>query len=193
MDSGTDSNGDDTSIYAVNVADGKVRTILKGADAAGRFRGHAAWSPDGSMVSFGEWTGVNGIDAQTHIISADGNGDRILPIPTGAVWQSPFSWSNDGTRLLAIRGYTGDVEQARPVMVPVDGSGSGLEIPYPGGMNTGAVSDWEWAPDDSSILGTPTNVSGTMLDQVLLDPVTGTSRTLPWASVSQPSWQRVAP
>jgi hypothetical protein len=79
------------------------------------------------------------------------------------------------------------------VIVPVDGSGPGLEVPYVGGIDTGTVTDWEWAPDDSSILGRPTSVAGTVQDQILLNPVTGTSRTLPWASVSQPSWQRVAP
>ena len=193
MDEGTDPSGSDTSIYAVNVRDAKVRTILKGADAAGRFRGHATWSPDGSKISFGEWMAVDGIDAQTHIITANGTGDHILPIPTDAVWQAPISWSNDGTRLLAIRGYTGDLGQARPVTVPVDGNGTGLEIPYPGGMDTGAVTNWEWAPDDSSILGTATSASGAALGQVLLDPGKGTFQTPAWNSVSDPSWQRVAP
>jgi len=194
MDDGEDSNGIDNSIYAINVATGKVRTILTGNDVAtGPWRGHPAWSPDGSMISFGEWPGLNGLDVRTHIIKADGTGDRILPIPTGALWQAPYVWSNDGTRLFAIRGYTNDVDQARPVVVPVDGSGPGLEIPSPGGMGIPSPSAWEWAPDDSSILGTPANVSGSLLDQVLLDPVAGTSRTVPWTSVSEPSWQRVAP
>jgi dipeptidyl aminopeptidase/acylaminoacyl peptidase len=188
----TDTSCSDSGIYAVNVQEGKVRTILAGADAAGRFRGNPVWSPDGSLIAFGEWLGLNGIDVQTHIIAADGTGDRPLPIPTGAVWQAPESWSNDGTRLLAIRGYTGDTSQARPVAVPVAaGGGFGIEIPYPGGISVGGVSDWEWAPDDKSILGTPTDASGAALDQVLLDPVAGSSRTLPWASVSEPSWQRL--
>ena len=82
---------------------------------------------------------------------------------------------------------------SRPVAVPVAGSGFGIEIPYPGGIGTPDVSAWEWAPDDTSILGTPADASGNVLDQVLLDPVNGTSRTVPWASVSQPSWQRLAP
>ena len=193
MDEGTDQNATDTGIYAVNAQDGKVRTILAGADQAGRFRGHPAWSPDGSQISFGEWPGLNGIDAQTHIIAADGTGDRPLPIPANAVWQAPETWSNDGTRLLAIRGYTGDITQARPVVVPVAGSGFGVEIPYPGGINTGNVSDWEWAPDDTSILGTPSDDSGTSLEQVLINPVAGTSSPASWQSVSQPSWQRLAP
>jgi dipeptidyl aminopeptidase/acylaminoacyl peptidase len=193
MDDGADQSGTDSGIYAVNVRDGRVRAILESADAAGPFRGHPAWSPDGSKISFGEWMGINGIDVKTHTITANGTGDSTLPIPTDAVWQAPIAWSNDGTRLLAIRGYSGDLTQARPVIVPVDGSGPGLEVPYVGGIDTGTVTDWEWAPDDSSILGRPTSVAGTVQDQILLNPVTGTSRTLPWASVSQPSWQRVAP
>lgn len=191
MDEGADQNGTDSSIYAINVADGTRRTILEGADAAGRFRGHATWSPDGTKISFGEWMGLNGIDVHTHIVNADGTGDRTLPEPSGGVWQSPFAWSNDGTRLLAVHGYTGGADQARPVIIPIDGSGPGVEIGSP--SSTGSVSDWAWAPDDSSILGTPTDAAGTVLDQELLDPVTGASRTLPWVSTSQPSWQRLAP
>ena len=58
MDDGGDSNGTDNSIYAINVATGKVRTILKGADAStGPWRGHPAWSPDGSRISFGRMAG----------------------------------------------------------------------------------------------------------------------------------------
>ena len=194
MDDGGDSNASDDSIYAINVATGKIRTILEGPDAStGPWRGHPAWSPDGSMISFGEWPGLNGLDVRTHIITANGTPVRVLPLPTGAMWQAPYTWSNDGTRLFAIRGYTNDNTQARPVIVPVDGNGTGLEIPYPGGIDTGSMTDWAWAPDDSSILGTPTSTSGTRLDQIILDPVAGTSRTAPWTSVSQPSWQRVAP
>ena len=184
-------NTADSGIYAVNVHDGKVRTILAGGEAGNRFRGNAAWSPDGSLISFGEWQGLTGIDVQTHIIAADGTGDRVLPMPTNAVWQAPESWSNDGTRLLVIRGYSDDFTQARPVAIPVAGGGLGVEIPYPGGMSTPDVTSWEWAPDDTSILGTPADASGTALDQVLLDPVAGTSRTPSWTSVAQPTWQRL--
>jgi Tol biopolymer transport system component len=196
MDAGDDSNGWGT-IHAVNVESGKVRTILARADAAGRHRGHPAWSPDGTLISYGEWVdfGPDGLSVLTHIITADGTGDRILPIPTDAVWQAPFSWSNDGTRLLAIRGYTGGYEQTRPVAVPVAGSGSGIEIQYPGAINLPgeAWETWEWSPDDTSILGTPVDSSGGFLDQVLLDPVAGTSRTLPWQSISQPSGSALLP
>jgi Tol biopolymer transport system component len=192
MDSGTDSSGFDSSIYAINPRSGEVRTVLAGADAKGLFRGHPAWSPDGSLISFGEWKGLNGgLDVQAHVVSADGTGDRTLPMPARAIWQSPESWSNDGTRLLVIRGYTVGTEQSLPVVMPVVGGGTGIEIPYPGGVGTAEVTHWEWAPNDLLILGTPTDASGSATSQVLLDPVAGTATTLPWQSVSPPSWQRL--
>jgi dipeptidyl aminopeptidase/acylaminoacyl peptidase len=190
QENGDVPNTTDSGIYAINAQNLKVRTILPGADSENRIRGNAAWSPDGSLISFGQWDG-NGIDVQTHIIAADGTGDRVLPMPTNAVWQAPESWSNDGTRLLVIRGYTGDLTQALPVAIPVAGSGFGVEIPYTGGIGTPDVSAWEWAPDDTSILGTPVDASSTTLDQVLLDPVAGTLRTPSWTSVGQPTWQRL--
>ena len=196
MDAGDDSSGYG-GIYAVNVESGRVRTILARGPTAGPVRGHPMLSPDGSLISYGEWGGGasnDGLDVQTHVMKADGTGDRSLPIPANAVWQAPYAWSNDGTRLLAIRGLTNGLEQSRPVAIPVDGRSTGVEIPYPGGVNLALFpSAWEWAPNDSSILGTPVDSSGAFLDQVLLDPAAGTSRTVPWASVSQPSWQRLAP
>lgn len=183
--------GDYPSMYTIDVEGGKVRTILK--SESGRQRSDPTWSPDGSLISYVEWADAESLTAQTHIIAANGTGDRILPIPPGAVWQAAWNWSNDGTRLLAIRGYTGGFEESLAVAIPVDGSGFGIEIEYPGAIRAGCCTAWEWAPDDSSILGTPTSDTGAILDQVLLDPVAGTSRTLPWSSVSQPSWQRLAP
>jgi len=78
------------------------------------------------------------------------------------------------------------------VAIPVDGSGTGVEIALPSVVNPADPLAWEWAPDDSLILGAR-GEDGAHLDQVLLDPVIGTSRTLPWSSVSLPSWQRIAP
>jgi hypothetical protein len=182
---------------------GNVRTIIDDQRSVGIYRGHPLWSPDGSLIAFGEWcdsdcsTGkaltVDGNTLQTYVVKADGSDPHILPSPAGVRWQAPERWSNDGTRMLVIRNYAGGIEQARPAVVPVVGSASDVEIPYPGGMDTTQTAAWEWAPDDSSILGTPTSVSGAVLDQVLLDPVNGTFRTLTWSSVSEPSWQRIAP
>jgi dipeptidyl aminopeptidase/acylaminoacyl peptidase len=194
---GVETEGADgcCAIQAVNATTGEVRTIL-GVEP-GRYRGHPRWSPDGTMISFAEWgpgdPDNGGLTVQTHIIAADGTWERPLAGPPGTDWQAPESWSNDGTRLLVIRGDSGTSEGARPVAIPVDGHGSGVEIDWPSAMlsPTDPLA-WEWAPDDSSILGTPFE-NDVYLEQVLLDPVAGTSRTLPWTSDSLPSWQRIAP
>ena len=190
MDNGDKSTGFG-SIHLVSSQGGDVRTILVSASAASRYRGHPLWSPDGSEIAFGEWVDSSCcLTVQTHVIRADGTGDRILPTPSLAMWQSPESWSNDGTFMLAIRGYTGGPREARPVAAPADGSGLGTEIPYPGGMSTTPTSGWEWAPDDSSILGTPVDDAGAPLSQVLVYPVGGTFAVAPWTTSSNPSWQR---
>ena len=153
------------------------------------------------MISFGEWgdgdVDNGGLTAHPHIIAADGTGERILNGPPGTDWQSPLSWSNDGTRLLVIRGDGPDHAGARPAIIPVDGHDTGIEIDWPSTM-MGPTEPlaWEWAPDNSLILGTPVDENDANLEQVLLDPVASTSRTLPWNSDSDesvPSWQRIAP
>ena len=125
MDSGSYTGGFG-GMYAVDTASGEIRTILE--DNPANHRAHPLWSPDGSQVSYVEWMDSSDLTAQTHVMAADGTGDRILRTPPDAVWQAAFSWSNDGTRLLAIRGYTGQFEESVAVAVPVDGSGFGVEF-----------------------------------------------------------------
>jgi hypothetical protein len=178
------------SLYVLNTASGDIRTVLE--RQGDRYRAHVKWSPNGSQIAYVEWENSSNLTAQTHVIAADGTGDRVLPIPPGAVWQAALGWSNDGTRLLAIRGYTGGYEESVAVALPVDGSGFGVEFEYSSTINAECCSEWEWAPDDSFILGTPTDAVGQRLDQVLLDPMTGTSMAVPWSSSSHPTWQRLA-
>ena len=185
-----DSNG---GLYAVDVRTEEIRTIVE--PSFGRYRDLAAWSPTGSQIAYMEWGDSNtgAITSRVRVASADGTGDRVLPLPPGAVWEVFRSWSNDGTRLLAIRGYSAAWDASVAVAIPIDGSGFGIEIGERGGLDGNCCSVWEWAPDDTSILGTPANSLGEHLDQVLLDPLTGTSTTVPWTTSSRPSWQRLAP
>ncbi|MEX1169715.1 MAG: hypothetical protein WEE50_06205 [Chloroflexota bacterium] len=190
MENGDNSNGFG-GLHVLDVATGQTRTIFE--RDLNRFRAMAMWSPDGSRIAYTEWQDASTLTAQAHIVEADGTGDRVLPLPPGAIWQAPLSWSNDGTRLLAIRGYTGGYEESVAVALPVDGSGFGVEVEYPGDLNAECCSVWEWAPDDSVILGNPVDSTGKLLDQLLLDPVSGASRTVPWTTTSTPTWQRLAP
>jgi hypothetical protein len=119
-------NGDPTggsgAIHLVSSRGGDVRTIVSDERSAGIYRGHPMWSPDGSLIAYGEWcdtdcsTGsaltVDGATVQPYIVKADGSPIRILPSPVGVQFQAPESWSNDGTSMLVIRGYTGGREEA---------------------------------------------------------------------------------
>jgi dipeptidyl aminopeptidase/acylaminoacyl peptidase len=188
-DDGDNSNGYG-GIYAIDARGGQPRTILE--RAFDKLRGWPIWSPDGSRLSFMEWLPSGHLTARIHVIGADGRGNRVLPIPPTARWEGGMAWSNDGTRLLAIRGYTGGLDDSRAAARPVDGNGTGIEIDHPGAIETGCCSSWEWSPDDSLILGTPVDASGEPLGQLLVDPATGRSWSAPWGATSGPTWQRLA-
>jgi hypothetical protein len=102
-------------------------------------------------------------------------------------------WSNDGTRLFLVRGYSIGIDAARPAVVPADGSSLGVEIPYAGSLVGSCCGYFEWAPDDSVILGRSTDDTGRPDQQVIIDPAALTYRTAPWTSTSDPAWQRRAP
>jgi WD40-like Beta Propeller Repeat len=186
-------SGGTHGLYAIDPTDGVVRPIVEPStifDVAG-----ANWSPDGSQIAYWRWGGsssAEGLTAHTRVVSADGRVDRELPSPPGAVWNAGSEWSNDGTRLFVVRGYTSFYDDVRPVVIPADGSSPGIEIPYQGIVNDECCATWEWAPDDSKILGTPADATGQPRQQVIVDPLTSEFRQAPWSSTSDPAWQRVA-
>lgn len=188
-------------LYAVDASTGAVRTIVDarpGFDLAG-----ANWSPDGSQVAYWTWgpSDLRGrscppadcITASTHIVRADGTGDRRLEAPPDVAWTSGSDWSNDGQRLLVLRGYSAHFEDVRPAVVPADGSSFGIEIDPPINVNAQCCAFFEWSPDDSMILGTPADARGESMQQVIIDARTGEITTAPWDSTSDPTWQRLAP
>ena len=179
-------------VYAVDVSTGDVRPIVE-ADATHELDS-ATWSPDGQLISYATWDATaNALTVRTHIVRADGTGDRVLPLPQGAVWDLGAAWSNDGTRLHIVRGYTGGWEDSRPVIIPVDGSDVGTEIGYEGPIQGNCCYSWTWSPDDTMIIGKPIDASGQALQQVIIDVQTGTVRPAPWASSADPVMQRRAP
>jgi hypothetical protein len=179
-------------LYSVDLVSREVRTIAH-APSAFDLAG-PTWSPDGSRIAYWSWGGDGaGLTARTHVVSADGADDRELPSPPGEVWNGGSEWSNDGTRLLVVRGYRDHFEDVRLGVIPAVGTGAGVEIRLPGTFNADCCSAWSWSPDDSEILGRPAGTDGLPLQQVILDPVKGESRAAPWTSTSDPTWQRLAP
>jgi len=189
---GRDLGQANRGVYALNPVTDEVRTIVAPSDLDVYA---ATWSPDGSRIAYGLFGGVaEGPSTQTHVVSADGSGDfRVDDHPVAIADGTPMAWSNDGTRLIITRIYSVTGEQTRSAIVPVDGSGLGIEIDCPPTVvGEGCAVDWTWSPDDGSLLGT-VSVADNPPQQMLADPLTGTVTPLPWTTDSLPAWQRVAP
>jgi WD40 repeat protein len=175
---GFDSSlSDGAGIYVIDPVSGASRTIRGRAE--GRYPGGPKWSPDGSRIAYAEWTASDNA-SRTHIVSADGTGDIVIPLPAGAMWDWFNAWSNDGNRLIVVRGYGGDHGSTRAAVVPSDASGIGDEFTVPANGTAGCCDAMAWAPDDSFIVGIPTDDTGAAQPPVLLDPATGSAKTPPW-------------
>lgn len=179
-------------LFAVDPSTGDVRTIrlvTPDHDLAG-----ANWSPDGSRIAYWSWdTTAFGMTARSHVLAADGTGDRELPSPADAVWNAHSTWSNDGTHLFMVRGYTSGYEDVRGAVIPADGSSVGVEVAPAGTVETGCCAAWIWSPDDSKLLGRSTALRGAPIPQVVIDVAGREAIPAPWQSASDPTWQRLAP
>jgi len=177
-----------TGIYSLDPNGGTLRTIVP--PVLEHWTGGLIWAPDGRRGAYHTWHDSPELTARVHIIDADGSNDRVLE-STGP-WNAVFSWSNDGTRIVMIRGATGGYEGARIVAIPVAGGDPGVVMQYDGEPQAECCGAWLWAPDDSFILGNPTDPSGNPLPQVMWDPQTGMTSQPRWDTTSGPSLQRLA-
>jgi Tol biopolymer transport system component len=180
-------DGTGNGIYAVDTVSGRVRTIV--APRAGFGAGIAEPSPDGARIAYRASTGEEGpISYRVHVVSVDGTNDIELPMPLGAKFQDNPEWSNDGTRLAVTRGYAPNNEDLVLAVLPADGSGAGVETKH---QITGCCdTNFEWSPDDSTILVTPEDLSGAAVQQLLWNPSTGATVPAGWVATSNPTWQR---
>lgn len=195
-------------IYLIDADGANIRTLIEPRVDA-NIEGDARWSPDGTRIAFARWEpSVIRKDLRVHVMAADGTGDRIVGHADGAWWESgPLAdavgepwvggplWSPDGTKLLIERNPgTGAGEYAThpssPVVATVDGSAPDVVIRFHMSIHGVLVG---WSPDGSAIQATPLDENGDAVQQLIWDPLTGDSRTAPWAANSYPSWQRVAP
>jgi Tol biopolymer transport system component len=187
---GDSATGAGTSIHAVDVTTGTVRTIVGPSSGVGLDRLTVA--PDGSRIAYSAWTDDPSRNTYSvHVSAIDGAEAVTLPMPIGATFQDAPAWSNDGTRLAVVRGYATKNQDIALAVLPADGSGVGIETNR--GLTGCCDTVYAWAPDDTSVLMSPEDLAGRTKPQLLLDPVTGASRPAPWAATGDPAWQRVAP
>lgn len=187
-ESGTSSSG----LYVVDRATRGVRTLV--APRPGHDLGGPKWSPDGSRIAYWAWTDdPTRLTVSTHVILPDGTGDRRLPAPVDVYWNAGSEWSNDGTRLLVAYGHSSDYTQVRLAIAPADGSAVGKEIESTDQISRECCMTWEWAPDDSWIIIRPVDSTGSPLQELIVDPVEGTTQKTSWTTTGEPTVQRVAP
>jgi len=180
-------------VYLVDVADGAVQTLVAPTD--GTQVGGLFWSPDGSQLAYNPWWPAAVFTVRAHIIDVASRQDRLAePDLSGAFWDAPGPWSNDGERMVMVRGYSdAGYEDVTAAIVRADGTRPTVETGHGLALVRNCCATFEWAPDDRSILWSPAGVSGTPEAQLLIDPQSGAVMPAPWQAVSDPAWQRLAP
>ena len=155
----------------------------------------ASWSPTGDAISYGRFAVAGeGFRVQQHVVAADGTGDRQMDAGAGTAYNAAMSqWSNDGTRLVVIRG---DGTAAQALIVPVTGDAPAVEITCGLSGVTGCPDShgvtWIWSPDDTVLVGTLSADDGSTT-YYLADPETGRVTPTEWTGTGEPDWQRSAP
>jgi Tol biopolymer transport system component len=189
--SATDGQG----IFALDLADGSVRTIVEPVNGY-EVSGGPAFSPDGSMIAYGWWgSGVAGETeglSRVYLVDADGAGaPRLVEPPAGDSFccDGYPAWSNDGTRLAFSRWY-GTPDRSVVAIADAQGRDSSTEIDL-GQPLPGAVGDPAWSPDDRFILLRP-DTDRVLGDQILLDVTKAAPVPIEWTATSAPAWQRIA-
>jgi hypothetical protein len=138
-------------LYVAQVTDGGSLVAL--ADV-GWGSGAPDWSPDGTRIAIEE-IGINSLRSQITLVSVDGSGTGLLPIPAGFTHTARPSWSPDG-RLIAATAYGLALTRQEIVAMSLDGSGMVTNL-----TNNPAVdTDPAWQPLNPYSAG-------------LVDPTTG--------------------
>ena len=179
------------SIRLANLDTPTVETLLPVAGQMGRR--HPAWSPDGTALAYHEWFMAPIFTSRSHVLDVDSGTDRVADSTGEFLWDGLPTWSNDGERLVLVRGYADEYVDVTAVIVTADGRRLLAQTPRGQKLMGTCCVVFEWAPDDSAILVARNDQFGRLIDQAIIDPGSGVVTTVPWATTSDPTWQRLAP
>jgi hypothetical protein len=154
--------------------------------------GGASWSPAGDRIAFNQVelaSNDQGGQFRIHLINADGTGDLAFPGPPSPVQEAWPAWSPDGRSILVHRWTWGDTGEGWLGILPADGSAAGRDVGprIPGGEKSGLIK--AWSPDGTAVLARADNTA----QVYTIDPVSGASSEVPWATVDLPDYRRLAP
>jgi Tol biopolymer transport system component len=175
-------------IYVVDLDSGAIDTVVEPSapdDVYG-----ARWSPDGEWISFGQFFPSDGPTSRTHIVAADGSGDRVLDSASGSLRDFPSSWSNDSTRVVLRSAYENEDDE-RVAVFSIDPTVPPVTLECESMGLASCPGDWSWSPDDAQLLGV-LEESGAVR-YLLADPATGAVTEAPWSGTGDASWQPIAP
>jgi Tol biopolymer transport system component len=141
-------------------------------------------SQDGNLIAYRDDGDPRGF--QQHILDLRTGEDRILPGPRT---QLGGGFSPDGTKIVYLRGVSGD--QIRLVVAPVDGSSIGVLLgpAAPWGPDGPTINNYGWNADGTGILA---NYDDAKVARLL--PIDGsTPIDLDHGDLALPAIQRLAP
>jgi Tol biopolymer transport system component len=96
-----------SSIYVVDVRDGRL-TPLTGPNDNGVAIAPIRWSPDGTRIAFGRYSGpLRNSTNSLRVMDADGSNEALL-VELTDVDLGPLAWSPDGSRIAFMRGSTAE-------------------------------------------------------------------------------------
>ena len=136
------------ALYLVRPDGSQRREVLEAPAGITR----PAWSPDGTRIAYTQGSRLIAPGpTATHVVDADGSGDRVLHHPAGVDRQVFPAWSPDGQSLLVGRMDVGG-EMFRLAVVAVDGNTPDRESPLIGWPIGGPETVLDWSPDGDVIL-----------------------------------------